>query len=415
MTFIHNKAHACGKKHNAGQAGNAAQFQNALQGGNNGRAAAGRNAALAGAGAPVNNGAQVNYGGQVNNAGPNPNTNAGLNQLANIINQATGGKIKLVQAGGIDTREAGSRIYVQNGKIQSVQIMGNPGLSQALTQKLQGATIYDGNNIPMDDTPLGMVHNAGFGNYGAVGVVGNNANGGGWGKPVPLPGKPTVCPMPRPMPMPMPMPNAGGGMQMGGAGNGAHVHANGGAHVHANGGAHVHAGGGVQGAGQVQGGAQVQAGYNVQAQHAQHGKQGNDNVGGLLGGILGLKAGLLGGVANLFSKNNGILGAIGGIAAPVLGIFSKLVGHDGAAKAGMNGDLGGWLVNTFDHTSHSHHLGGNEGGNDGLLAITKLYGTIGQEAGYLIGLDKVFGDAAKYDSENGTNYAAGGGEPKHWF
>ena len=326
MTFIHNKAHGCGKKHDAGQAGNATNFQNMLQGGNNGKAAAGRNAALAGAGVPVNNGAQAAKGGQVNNAGPNPNTNAGLNQLANIINQATGGKIKLVQAGGVDTREGGSRIYVQNGKIQSVQIWGNPALSQQLTQKLQGATIYAGNNIPQDDTPLGMVHNAGFGNYGAVGVVGNNANGGGWGKPVPLPGKPTVCPMPRPMPMPMP--NAGGGMQMGGAGNGAHVHANGGAHVHANGGAHVHAGGGVQGAGQVQGGAQVQAAVQAEAKPA--------------GGLFGIKTALLGAIGQATSiggaekgSGSGLFG-LGKILGPILkgvhGIAETAINMTGLGK-----------------------------------------------------------------------------------
>ncbi|EFO33410.1 conserved hypothetical protein [Roseibium sp. TrichSKD4] len=330
--------------------------------------------------------------------GINPNTNAGLTKLANIINQATGGKIKLVEAGGIDTREGGSRIYVKDGKIQSVQIWGNQALSQKLTQKLQGTTIYSGNNIPQDDTPLGMVHNAGQGNYGSVSVVGSN-NGGGWGKPVPLPGKPTVCPMPKPMPVPY----NGGGMQVAQGGQVA-----GAGHVHAGGnvlaGGHVHA---AQGAGQAAGG---------HAGHAHHAEKNDGNVGGILGGIFGLKSGLLGGLANLFSKKSGILGAVGGLAAPVLGIFSKLVGHDGAHKAAMNGDLGGWLVNTFDHTSHSHALGGNEGnGNGGLLGITNIAGTLGQEAGHILGLDKVFGDAKQYDAQNGTDYAKGGGEPKHFL
>ncbi|WP_020560145.1 hypothetical protein [Thiofilum flexile] len=136
-------------------------------------------------------------------------------------------------------------------------------------------------------------------------------------------------------------------------------------------------------------------------------------IGNLLGGITGgssssggglLGGGLLGG--GLLGGGGGLLGGVGQIAGLPLGLFSNLVGHDSAAKAAGNGDVMGWLVNTFDHTGHTHDLGGASGnGSSSPLAIV---GTIGQEAGGLVGLDKIFGSAQDYDARNGTNYSAGG-------
>ncbi|MGB1255736.1 MAG: hypothetical protein ACPG51_07715 [Thiolinea sp.] len=121
--------------------------------------------------------------------------------------------------------------------------------------------------------------------------------------------------------------------------------------------------------------------------------QGNSGLGGVVNGLL---SGITGG------KDAGI----GGLIGTPLGLFSNLVGHDSAAKAAANGDVQGWLVNTFDHSGHSHPLGGNSG--SGSSAPLAILGTLGQEAGGLIGLDKVFGSALEHDARNGTNYVAGG-------
>lgn len=104
----------------------------------------------------------------------------------------------------------------------------------------------------------------------------------------------------------------------------------------------------------------------------------------------------------------GLLGQILGIP---LGLFSYAVGHDGALKAAQNGDIMGWLVNTQDHTSHSHALGGAD--DQGSTAPLAFLGTIGQEVGYLLGLDQLFGSAVEYDRANGTNYSGSGGDPTH--
>jgi len=129
-------------------------------------------------------------------------------------------------------------------------------------------------------------------------------------------------------------------------------------------------------------------------------------VNGLLGGIGGGGAGgglggLLGGIGG-----GGAGGGLGGLVGAPLGLFSSLVGHDSAAQAAGNGDVMGWLVNTFDHTGHSHDLGGASG--HGSSAPLAILGTLGQEAGGLVGLDKAFGSAQAYDAQNGTNYTAGG-------
>jgi len=126
---------------------------------------------------------------------------------------------------------------------------------------------------------------------------------------------------------------------------------------------------------------------------------------GLLGGILG-KKGIIGGII----QKTG-LGKILGIP---LGIFSSLVGHDGAKKAAADGDIMGWLVNTQDHTSHTHAAGGSDhGGGSG--APLGFLGTIGQKLGGLVGLDKMFGSAIEYDQTYGTNYSnhENGGNPNY--
>ncbi len=213
----------------------------------------------------------------------------------------------------------------------------------------------------------------------------------------------------------------GGGQQAQGAGFAPHGHGNvGGAHSsHAHSGGSAHGSSGGSGQGISTSGSVGGQGDPLGGLLAGKGKL----ISGLLGGITGgstsgsgdLLGGLHGGKGNLIS---GLLGGITGgsagggsggmgslIGAP-LGLFSNLVGHDSAAKAAANGDVQGWLVNTFDHSGHSHGLGGNSGG--GSSAPLGILGTIGQEAGGLVGLDKVFGSAHAYDAQNGTNYASGG-------
>ena len=134
--------------------------------------------------------------------------------------------------------------------------------------------------------------------------------------------------------------------------------------------------------------------------------------GGLLGGLLGggSGGGFLGGlVGGLLSKDGLVGGLVGPIAGPVLGIFSQLVGHDSAYRAGQNGDVGGWLINTLDHSGHTHHAGGAEGHASSMgPAPLAIAGTLGQMAGGLVGLDKLFGSATAYDQQHGTNYVMGG-------
>ena len=104
---------------------------------------------------------------------------------------------------------------------------------------------------------------------------------------------------------------------------------------------------------------------------------------------------------------------LGKILGIPLGIFSSLVGHDGAKKAAADGDLMGWLVNTQDHTSHSHAAGGSDHGSGG--APLGFLGTIGQKLGGLVGLDKMFGSAIEYDQIHGTKYSnhENGGNPNY--
>ena len=148
--------------------------------------------------------------------------------------------------------------------------------------------------------------------------------------------------------------------------------------------------------------------------HSGHGSStgnssGSAGMGGLIGSLLGgITGGASGGGAGglLGGAGGGGLGGLGGIVGMPLGLFSNLVGHDSAAQAAGNGDVMGWLVNTFDHTGHSHAMGGNAG--NGSSAPLAIAGTLGQELGGLVGLDKVFGSAQAYDAQNGTNYTAGG-------
>ncbi len=117
-------------------------------------------------------------------------------------------------------------------------------------------------------------------------------------------------------------------------------------------------------------------------------------------------AGIGGRISNLLPPGS-LLGRVLGVP---MGAFSYLVGHDSALRAAQNGDVGGWLVNTQSHESHTHALGGNAGGRQAPLAFL---GTLGQEAGYLLGLDGVFGNSAAYDRVHGTNYNHDAGQPTH--
>lgn len=139
-------------------------------------------------------------------------------------------------------------------------------------------------------------------------------------------------------------------------------------------------------------------GQQQQGGHAQHaaGPQPGDEQAAGLGGM----------VSRLLPPGN----VIGRLLGVPLGAFSYLVGHDSALRAAQNGDVGGWLVNTQDHGAHTHTLGGNAGGRAAPLGFL---GTLGQEAGYLLGLDGVFGNSAAYDRVYGTNYGHDAGEPTH--
>lgn len=104
---------------------------------------------------------------------------------------------------------------------------------------------------------------------------------------------------------------------------------------------------------------------------------------------------------------------LGRILSAPLAAYSLLVGHDGALRAARNGDIAGWYVNRFDHSSHSHALGGNQERRS--ASPLAIIGTIGQEIGNLIGLDQSLGTGIDYDLAHGTNYAIGHsyGEPTH--
>jgi len=86
--------------------------------------------------------------------------------LANLINSS--GHIKWVDEGGIDTKEAGSRIYSENGKITRVNILGNPALSKYLTEQLKGHPIIKSNPWNKLAISGGLVHNGGQGQYSSV-------------------------------------------------------------------------------------------------------------------------------------------------------------------------------------------------------------------------------------------------------
>ncbi|WP_018632769.1 hypothetical protein [Neomegalonema perideroedes] len=117
-------------------------------------------------------------------------------------------------------------------------------------------------------------------------------------------------------------------------------------------------------------------------------------------------AGIGGRISNILPPGS-LLGRVLGVP---MGAFSYLVGHDSALRAAQNGDVGGWLVNTQSHEAHTHALGGNAGGRQAPLAFL---GTLGQEAGYMLGLDGVFGNSAAYDRVHGTNYNHDAGQPTH--
>ena len=127
---------------------------------------------------------------------------------------------------------------------------------------------------------------------------------------------------------------------------------------------------------------------------------------GPLTGVTAPFMGMIEGISDTLRGSG--LGQILGIP---LGLFSYAVGHDGALQAAQNGDIAGWMVNTQDHSSHSHLLGGAD--HIGSTAPLGFLGTAGQEIGYMLGLDQMFGNAAAYDQRNGTNYTGTSGTPTH--